>query len=269
MKIVVTGADGYIGQGIVRELAGSGHRVIAVGLADNPSEAMRGVLYVRRDVFSIDDDEMRRIAPDAVIHLAWRNGFKHGSDSHIDDISKHYRFVASCVHAKVPRLAVMGTMHEVGYHEGAVRADTPCNPTTPYAIAKNTLRQLSNYLCADSETSLIWMRGYYLVSADGKGDSIFAKIVRAAVDGEKRFPFTSGKNQYDFLDYDDFCKLAVREALDSGVQGVVNISSGRPESLSSRVERFIQDNNLNIELEYGAYPDRPYDSPAIWGEREE
>ena len=31
------------------------------------------------------------------------------------------------------------------------------------------------------------------------------------------------------------------------------------------VETFIKDNNLNIKLEYGAFPDRPYDSPAIWG----
>jgi hypothetical protein len=35
--------------------------------------------------------------------------------------------------------------------------------------------------------------------------------------------------------------------------------------LADRVERFIQENKLNIMLEYGAFPDRPYDSKAIWG----
>jgi hypothetical protein len=36
--------------------------------------------------------------------------------------------------------------------------------------------------------------------------------------------------------------------------------------LSDRVERFIKENNYNIKLEYGAFPDRPYDSPAVWGD---
>jgi len=49
------------------------------------------------------------------------------------------------------------------------------------------------------------------------------------------------------------------------VNGIINICSGRPERLSDRVERFIKENDYNIKLKYGAFPDRPYDSKAIWG----
>ena len=49
-------------------------------------------------------------------------------------------------------------------------------------------------------------------------------------------------------------------------QGIINICSGRPEKLADRVERFIKENNYNIKLQYGAFPDRPYDSKAIWGD---
>ena len=41
--------------------------------------------------------------------------------------------------------------------------------------------------------------------------------------------------------------------------------SGICRSLSDRVERFIKENDYNIKLKYGAFPDRPYDSKAIWG----
>ncbi len=34
---------------------------------------------------------------------------------------------------------------------------------------------------------------------------------------------------------------------------------------ADRVERFIKENNYHIKLKYGAYPDRPYDSKAVWG----
>lgn len=37
-------------------------------------------------------------------------------------------------------------------------------------------------------------------------------------------------------------------------------------SLADRVEQFIKDNHLKIKLKYGAYPDRPYDSPCIYGD---
>ncbi len=57
----------------------------------------------------------------------------------------------------------------------------------------------------------------------------------------------------------------VSAILQKEITGVINICSGQPESLSSRVERFIDENNLNITLQYGAFPDRPYDSKAIWG----
>ena len=68
------------------------------------------------------------------------------------------------------------------------------------------------------------------------------------------------------MDFDEFCKQVAVIALNNSEFGIINACSGKPESLSSRVERFIKDNNLDIKLEYGAFPDRPYDSLAIWGD---
>lgn len=82
---------------------------------------------------------------------------------------------------------------------------------------------------------------------------------------KKTFPFTTGQNQYDFLDYDDFCKQVVAAISQNKVNGIINICSGKPEKLSDRVEKFIRDNNYDIKLEYGSFPDRPYDSKAVWG----
>jgi len=35
---------------------------------------------------------------------------------------------------------------------------------------------------------------------------------------------------------------------------------------ADRVEAYIRENDLDITLEYGAFPDRPYDSPGVWGD---
>ncbi|NMC61334.1 MAG: NAD(P)-dependent oxidoreductase, partial [Candidatus Methanofastidiosa archaeon] len=52
------------------------------------------------------------------------------------------------------------------------------------------------------------------------------------------------------------------------VTGIINVSSGEPISLADKVESFIEDNNFDIKLKYGVFPDRPYDSPAIWGDNQ-
>ena len=48
--------------------------------------------------------------------------------------------------------------------------------------------------------------------------------------------------------------------------GIIEICSGKPEKLANRAEHFIKENGYSIMLEYGAFPDRPYDSKAIWGD---
>lgn len=38
-------------------------------------------------------------------------------------------------------------MHEIGFFEGPINENTPCNPITPYGIGKNALRELTQMLC--------------------------------------------------------------------------------------------------------------------------
>ena len=38
------------------------------------------------------------------------------------------------------------------------------------------------------------------------------------------------------------------------------------DGLKDKVEQFIKEKNLDIAPEYGVYPSRRYDSPAIWGD---
>ena len=263
MRIMVTGADGYIGSGVVRQLLDAGHEVLACGL--KPC----GIVHERLieetgDVFAYDFST--HSLPDAVLHLAWRNGFRHNDISHLEDLPRHYQFVQRALDAGVGRIAVMGTMHEVGYHEGVVEEYTPCAPTTPYGVAKNALRQLTLELCRQAGAKCQWMRGFYLVSNDGRGSSIFAKLVQAAREGKEEFPFTSGRNAYDFLPYEEFCRQVVAVVTQDEVCGVINICSGKPVALGDYIEGFIRENGLPIRLAYGKFPDRPYDSPGIWGD---
>lgn len=264
MKILVTGANGYLGIGIVQELLNRGCEVVAT---DKVTEAIDcRAERIACDLFEVESPYEFFGKPNVVLHLAWRDGFIHQSENHILDMPQHYLFIRKLVEAGISQVAIMGSMHEVGKHEGVVTSNTPTNPTTLYGIAKNALRESVCVLKNNFLFQLQWIRGFYIISNETRGSSIFSKIALAEEEGRKLFPFTSGVNQYDFLEYKVFCEYVASIVCQNKVDGIINCCSGCPRPLKEVVEEFIQKNQYRIQLEYGAFPDRDYDTKAIWGD---
>ena len=268
IKVLVTGAGGYIGRFVVNALTDKGCHVIAADI--RPIENCNAADQVVCDIFSGEENLYEKLgSPDVLLHMAWLDGFKHNSFRHIDYLHKHVAFIKSLLDSGLRQAAVMGTMHEVGYHEGAIDENTPCKPMSYYGIAKNALRQTLEILFKDYDGAVLqWLRAYYIIGDDINGNSIFSKICKAEQEGKELFPFNSGKNKYDFISINELADQISAAVMQKDVSGIINCCSGEPVALADRVEQFIKDNDFKIRLEYGAFPDRPYDSPAVWGSRE-
>lgn len=264
--VLVTGSNGYIGTHVVSALKQMGAKVVAVdrSVRDDSLADIQIVANIFDENVSVLDE--LDFMPDACLHLAWRDGFNHNSPSHMKDLSGHFDFLTNLAVLGVKQIAVMGSMHEVGYWEGAIDEDTPCNPQSLYGVAKNALRQSLELSFSNGDTSLQWIRGYYIFGDDENAQSIFGKLLRSAKEGNKTFPFTTGKNKYDFLPIEELANQIAAVVMQDEVTGIINCCSGNPISLAEQVESFIADHALDIRLEYGAFPDRPYDSPGVWGD---
>lgn len=265
MKILVTGAAGYIGRHVVKAAIEQGHDVFVSdfyykGVDDR-------AVRVDTDIFCGDKNIYHELGcPDVLIHMAWRDGFVHNSKAHMKDLSSHIVFLENMIDGGLKYLTVMGSMHEVGYWEGCIDSDTPCNPLSMYGISKNALRQTMLEYTKDRDVYLHWLRAYYIYGDDAHGSSIFAKLYQASLDGKKEFPFTQGKNKYDFINVDELANMIVKASTQSKYNGIINVCTGKPLSLAEMIESYISNHNLNIKLKYGVFPDRPYDSPGVWGD---
>ena len=265
MKILITGASGYIGRHIINQFINTEHKII-VNDFSNPGIKCDNIEYNGKNLFESENPYEETGRPDVCIHLAWKDGFIHNSNAHMEYLSDHYKFIDKMLSAGLKQIVIMGSMHEVGYFEGAIDENTPCNPLSMYGIAKDSLRRSSKLLAEKYNAVWQWIRAYYIYGDDKRGNSIFAKIQQAVENGKTTFPFTTGKNKYDFIHIDTLANMIAAVALQKEVDGIINCCSGKPVSLSEQVEKYIKDNNLNISLEYGAFPDRPYDSPVVWGD---
>lgn len=264
-KVLVTGAGGYIGRHVVSALCDAGAEVIACVRRDIQLDER--VAVVKKDIFTPSDNIFAELgSPDVCLHMAWKDGFFHNSSVHMSQLSDHYCFIQRMIDGGLKQLAVMGTMHEVGYYEGAIDENTPCNPLSLYGIAKDALRRSTTLLADENNICLQWLRAYYIYGDDENNHSIFTKITAAEKEGKEYFPLNSGKNQYDFLHIDELAKQIAATVLQTEVSGVINCCSGKPMTLGEKVEQFIREHEYSIKPQYGAFPDRAYDSPAVWGD---
>lgn len=264
-SVLITGAGGYIGRHVVKAFLNAGFHVMVNDFnykgVDERAERREA------NIFSGEDDIYDKLGrPDVLVHMAWRDGFVHNSNAHMADLSSHVVFLQHMIDSGVKAISVMGSMHEIGFWEGSIDENTPCNPMSMYGISKNALRQSLLLYAKDKNVAIHWLRAYYIFGDDSRGSSIFAKIVQAVEDGKKTFPFTTGKNKYDFIHVDDLAEQIMRASVQDDVNGVINVCSGKPVSLGEQIEWFIKKHDFDIKLEYGAFPDRPYDSDAVWGD---
>lgn len=264
-RILITGANGYIGRHVVSAVLKQ--KNIEVIAADFQCSRIKDeCIKIEASIFD-DKEFFEKVGKiDRCIHLAWRDGFVHNSKAHMEDLSKHFAFIERLCQFGVKSISVMGTMHEIGYWEGEINESTPTNPLSMYGIAKNALRAATKIVTNEAGVNLKWLRAYYIVGDDALSNSIFAKIIAKANAGEKEFPFTTGKNLYDFIDVDELANQIACASVQDDINGEINCCSGKPISLADKVETFIKENNFDIKLLYGAFPDRKYDSPGVWGD---
>lgn len=265
MKVLITGASGYIGRHVVRAFLDAGHKVYVSDFSYKGVDER--AIRIEEPIFSGEKDIFNRLMqPDTLIHMAWRDGFVHNANAHMADLSQHYVFLKDMIDGGLKYLTVMGSMHEIGYWEGPINEDTPCNPMSMYGISKNALRQALMLYVKDKDVNIHWLRAYYIYGDDARGSSIFAKLYQAAEEGKTEFPFTTGKNLYDFIHIDDLAQQIMYASVQNKYNGIINVCTGKPMSLADKIESYIIENNMNIKLQYGAFPDRPYDSPGVWGD---
>jgi UDP-glucose 4-epimerase len=246
MKAIVTGADGFVGSAVVKELLSNGYSVLAIDLPDNPRRLhiQKGLRYISH---SIEDlSFLDSICPfgeySLFFHFAWRGSA--GNERCDEKIQLNNALeTAACLRKAseigCKRFVCAGSIME--FETNQVIYEQGSKPAMPYiygagkTVAHEICKSIANSLGID----LLWS---YITNAYGIGESsprFLNSTLRKIIHGE-RLEFTSGIQNYDFIYIEDVAK-AFRLI---GENGRANkgylIGSGHAKPLRSFIEEIIE-----------------------------
>ena len=143
MKVLVTGANGYIGHHVIQSLLKYNVRITA--LVRNKANTINfdsRISIFELDIFNFEDNVFEQLGtPDVVIHLAWGYLSNFKSARHLEnELPAHYKFLKHLIDSGLNSLLVVGTCLEYGMQFGPMTENLKAAPIIPYAHAKNELR---------------------------------------------------------------------------------------------------------------------------------
>jgi nucleoside-diphosphate-sugar epimerase len=271
VRVVITGASGFIGRHAVTQLLARGHEVIAVGRDEARARQLAWfdqVRFIACDVHAAIERPGKAFGqPDAVMHLAWPGLPNYDALFHVEEtLPADYRFLKSLVQDGVGQLLVTGTCVEYGMQSGALAEDMPTAPASPYALAKDTLRKQLQALQQQHPFTLQWARLFYMHGEGQNANSLLAQLDRAIDAGETVFNMSGGEQLRDYLPVAEVAARAVALLEHSTWDGVVNICSGEPTSVRRLAERHLSERGTGIRLNLGHYPYASDEAMAFWGD---
>jgi len=248
VKVVVTGAAGFIGSHLVERLLGEGHDVAGVDAFVDfyPRAAKEANLRAARDHrrFRLVEGRLQDIPLDGLLegagqvyHLAAQAGVRSswGRDFQVytdHNVLATQRLLEAAVQAGVPRLVYASSSSVYGDRAPLpLREDAACHPLSPYGVTKLAGEHLACVYERNHGLPVVSLRYFTVYGPRQRPDMAFHRFLSAARDGAPVQVFGDGKQTRDFTFVDDIV-TATRRAGDSGRPGCVyNVGGGRRVSL--------------------------------------
>ena len=283
MRVLITGATGFVGTHLRRHLLSSTDWDI-VGTAfpdppDDPTPTLREelVLLDLRDA-EATQAALAESSPDYVVHLAAQahvpTAYKDPWATLQNNILGQLNLFESCLALNIkPRIIVIGSGEEYGR---AAEADLPLlenhplRPENPYSVSKVTQDVMGYQYFISYGLPVIRVRPFNHV---GPGQSprfvlpAFASQV-AEIEAGRREPLLRVGNlapQRDFTDVRDVVRAYRLLLLHGNAGEVYNVASGRPYAIQSIVDELRARSRIEIKIEVDPERYRPADIPVIYG----
>ncbi len=273
-RVLVTGATGFIGSRLTRQLVADGTAVAIVARPsssfDQLGDAANQVELLRHDGSTGQlSDFVKDFSPQVVFHLAANFIGVHTSDDVTPLVADNVAFTAQVCQAMLAAnarcLVAAGTVWQ---HASSPPGDPVPTPNSLYAATKQAAEDIIAYYAQTDALSSIVLKIY---DSYGAGDPRpkFLNVLASAAATGKTLDATSGKQQLHLVHVDDIV-AAFRHAGAMLMSGEVNghhsytLPSAEAVTLKSVVATWRKATGRPVDVAWGARPDRPGEIIVPW-----
>ena len=272
MKVLVTGATGFIGNHVIKYLLHKDIEVVAT--SKNEAKAreyawINKVNYKELNIHKLDTDIdyfQYFDKPSKIIHLSWSGLPNYHELFHFEkNLMSNYFFLKNMIVNGLDDVTVTGTCLEYGLRNGELYESDITNPNNSYGLAKDSLRKFLQILSDFRAFKYRWIRLFYIYGEGQSPTSIISQLNLAIANRDKSFKMSKGEQLRDYLNAKAVACNICKIALQNSSHGIFNCCKGEPISIRNLVERHIREKNVSMELDFGYYPYPSYEGIAFWG----
>ena len=267
VKVLLTGASGYLGRYVLASLRAQGCEVVVLGRS--LPAGFEDVPLVHCDL--LDGANLATAVQQAgashLLHLAWTTeyGVYWASPLNFRWVDATLRLLQAFCDAGGRHVAIAGTCAEYDWAAGYLREDaTPYAPATLYGVAKDATRRMAAALCVARGVSLAWGHIFFPFGPGEATQRMLPSLLR--VFRGQAEPFGVNLAAYRGMLYVPDAANALATLLLQGCKGNFNICSGQPALIGDVVQTLARLCNADPAPVLALATARPGDPPMLVGE---
>ena len=269
MKVLLTGATGFIGSHLARRLVASGVEVTAI-VRPSTSRWRIADIVDAMDVIECDlgdraalEPRLRRAVPDVCIHLAWDgwSGPSLAAEENLSSLASSLELLRTLTHVGCPRFVGVGTCFEYAPSPSAMSETSPLGPQDLYGVCKHSLSMAAAALSPVARMSVAWARVFLVYGPFDDERRLVPSLALSLIRGEPA-RMTLGEQMRDVLHVEDAAS-AIWTIAQSTQTGPVNVASGdrvRVVDVARAIAAIVGRPDL---LHIGALPYRASEPPVL------
>lgn len=267
MKLFVTGGTGFIGSHFLSAALNSGHKIVALrrSAESRPRVTVEEsdlLVWLDKGMPDVESKDMEGC--DALVHLA-----AHSANVPYDTLENciywnvlvPLALFRKAVEAGVGRFVVAGSCFEYGRSGERyefIPPDAPLEPTQTYPASKAAASIAFSQFAVQSGVKLSIHR-IFQVFGEGEAESRFWPSLRKAALSGENFAMTKGEQIRDFVPVEEVARQfmdAVLREVASGKPLILNLGTGRPQTLRQFAEEWWLRWKARGQLQFGVTPYR-------------
>ncbi len=254
MRIVVTGACGFIGSHLCDRLLEAGHEVTGIDgyvpfypremKERNIANAKASTRFTLHETLIEKTDTLASLLEGAaaIYHLAAQAGVRASWGDDFAGYVEHnilgtQRLLEAAVHARVPRIVYASSSSVYGdVKELPLRESMALSPVSPYGVTKLAAEHLVHLYGKTSDLSVTSLRFFTVYGPRQRPDMAFHRFLKAVRDGRPITLYGDGEQTRDFTFITDLIDV-LQCSLVQGKPGLVyNVGGGQRISVLKVLE---------------------------------